>query len=71
MDLNSGTVTVEEYGIYLVNSINAGGYDLDRSTELAKEEIDRLLKVLGTIKGMSKISKISFFKKVRKYLDDM
>ncbi len=69
MDLNN--TTPEEYGIYLVNSINAGGYDLDRSTELAKEEIDRLLKVLGSIKGTAKISKVSYFKKVRKYLDGM
>ena len=69
MDLSN--TTPEEYGIYLVNSINAGGYDLDRSTELAAAEIDRLLKVLGSMKCMGKIHKITFFKKVMKYLDSM
>ena len=54
-----------------MNSINAGGPFMNSSVELAAAEIDRLLKVLGSIKGTAKISKVSFFKKVSKYLDDM
>lgn len=64
-------MTPEEYSIYLVNSINAGGPFMNSSVELAAAEIDRLLKILSTVKGISKISKISYFKKVRKYLEDM
>ena len=64
-------MTPEEYGIYLVNSINAGGPFMDSSVELASAEIDRLLKVLGSMKCMGKIHKITYFKKVRKYLDSM
>jgi hypothetical protein len=71
MKKDTSEMGAEEYAIYLVNSINSGGPFLDSSVVLAAAEIDRLLKVLGTIKGMSKISKISYFKKVKKYLEDM
>lgn len=69
--MDTSNMTPEEYGIFLVNSINAGGPFMDSSVMLAAAEIDRLLNVLGTINGMSKISKISYFKKVKKYLEDM
>ena len=68
---DTSEMSAEEYAIFLVNSINSGGPFLDSSVMLAAAEIDRLLKVLGSMRGMSKIHKISYFKKVKKYLDDM
>lgn len=63
--------THEEYAIWLVNTINKNGCGINISVLLAAGEIDRLISVLSSIKGMSKIHKISFFKKVKIYLANM
>lgn len=69
MDISS--VSPEEYGIWLINTINVSVNNLDISCELAVAEVDRSLKLLGIVKGMSKISKMTYLKKVRKCLVDI
>lgn len=61
----------EEYAIWLVNTINSTVNNIDTSCVLAAAEVERTAKLLGAIKGMSKISKLSFLKKVKVYLDSM
>lgn len=68
-DLSS--VTPEEYAIWLVNTNNILVGDFENSVKLAAAEVDRMVNAIGSIKGMGKIAKLGYYKKVAAYLESM